>query len=115
MEDAAGRIVTVRKNSPYRDRSEPDRHARRRANKRAAREGLTELELDAIDALYERAELKSLATGESWQVDHIVPLNRGGRHHVDNMAIISERVNKAKRDKLLSECDEWVQREYLLG
>ena len=37
------------------------------------------------------------------EVDHIIPLSRGGKHELDNLAPACRSCNASKRDKLLSE------------
>jgi hypothetical protein len=39
------------------------------------------------------------------EIDHIVPLARGGRHHPDNLCASCKRCNRAKRHKLV---EEWL-------
>lgn len=38
------------------------------------------------------------ATGEPWEVDHVIPLSRGGWHHHLNMQLLTKRANREKRD-----------------
>lgn len=40
---------------------------------------------------------------EDIQVDHVVPLARGGKHEIDNLAPACRSCNASKKDKLLSE------------
>lgn len=60
---------------------------------------------EAEDACKRRAAL----TGYAWQVDHMVPLARGGAHAWWNIQAIPQRLNSWKADRLvLTEPGEWV-------
>lgn len=39
------------------------------------------------------------------EMDHAVPLSRGGRHHMDNLRVICSRCNTRKSNKFLDEID----------
>ena len=41
--------------------------------------------------------------GEAWQIDHIVPLARGGSHRRSNWTLSCRACNAAKKAKLLEE------------
>jgi hypothetical protein len=45
-----------------------------------------------------------------YQVDHIVPLSKGGKHHPDNLQYLPAEVNNAKRAKTDFDCAEHVVR-----
>lgn len=45
---------------------------------------------------------KEIPLGER-TLDHVVPLNRNGRHHPDNLAMACRSCNSSKSDKLLEE------------
>lgn len=38
------------------------------------------------------------------QVDHIIPISKGGLHHPDNLQILDEKSNKSKHNKITNEC-----------
>lgn len=68
--------------------------ARRRALKKAATPEDADLKL--ILAIYEHCP-------SFWQVDHIVPLAKGGLHHQDNLCYLYAPLNASKKDKLPEE------------
>lgn len=70
--------------------------ARRRARKADALVPLTWFEKNQIRALYDIAKARTAQTGEQHNVDHDVPLARGGKHHPDNMHVLLASVNSAK-------------------
>ncbi|HKY46161.1 MAG TPA: HNH endonuclease [Pyrinomonadaceae bacterium] len=60
---------------------------------------------EAEEACKRRAAL----TGYAWQVDHMIPLSRGGKHAWYNIQAIPQRLNSWKCDRLvLTEPGEWV-------
>lgn len=41
-------------------------------------------------------------------MDHVVPISRGGKHHIDNIRLACKSCNSKKRDNLLSELgNDW--------
>lgn len=73
---------------------------RRRERVRAT--PLTAAEKAAIRAIYQlRNELREW-TGWAFEVDHIVPLAAGGRHHPDNLQLLKAAENRSKGAKPLS-------------
>lgn len=54
----------------------------------------------AIAALHEEARRISKETGIVHNLDHVVPLSKGGRHHQDNLAIVPKHLNEAKGNQL---------------
>lgn len=65
----------------------------------------------AVEAFYKDAKHRKSFTcaycekvfTEQPDVDHIIPLSRGGPHDVENLCLACERCNTSKKDKLLSE------------
>lgn len=48
-------------------------------------------------------------TGYAWQVDHMIPLSRGGKHAWYNLQAIPATLNNWKGDRLvLTEPGEWI-------
>lgn len=80
-----------RKNNMDKDAA---RAAKRRAVKRRFTPELTQEEKQRIALLYTWSDL----LGHEFQVDHIVPLSRGGWHHPNNMHIIPRIQNLSKKD-----------------
>jgi hypothetical protein len=54
-------------------------------------------------------ERRAAMTGYAWHVDHMVPLNCGGKHAWWNIQVLPARLNAWKRDRLvLTEPGEWI-------
>ena len=62
--------------------------AAQRAAKRAATVVLTPHEQADVIALYAKARALTELTGETYHVDHIKPLARGGLHHPRNLQVL---------------------------
>ncbi|MDA9474742.1 hypothetical protein XI03_09560 [Bradyrhizobium sp. CCBAU 65884] len=73
-------------------------NANRRARKRKATVPLTQDEMARIKAIYAEAETKTRETGTTWHVDHILPLSKGGLHHLNNLIAIPAGMNLTKHD-----------------
>lgn len=58
-------------------------------------------DFDIIRSIYERCKIISEETGIPHEVDHIVPISKGGLHHQDNLRIITKSENRKKGNKLL--------------
>jgi len=70
------------------------------ARDRGARvpEGVTIADVvKATVPLYRQARELSHTTGQRFEVDHIVPIQRGGLHAPDNLQVVSRSFNSAKR------------------
>ena len=70
--------------------------ASRRAQKRVGKESLTLTDKLKIDIYY----MLSGYFGKSWEVDHVIPLSKGGKHHPDNLQIIPMEENRRKYNKI---------------
>lgn len=53
-----------------------------------------------VSALYVEAQRLSAATGVPHDVDHILPLSKGGTHTFDNLQIMTASENRSKGDRL---------------
>ncbi len=69
-------------------------NAKHRAQKINATPILTQQEKEKIISCYAKAK----KMGFGWQVDHIVPLSKGGLHHPNNLQIIPTRHNLKKHN-----------------
>jgi 5-methylcytosine-specific restriction endonuclease McrA len=71
------------------------------AKRRARKRKLTPAEIDSqkISKFYEEAQLLSRAIGIPFQVDHVVPLDKGGLHSEYNLRVISRSENCSKLTK----------------
>lgn len=48
-------------------------------------------------------------TGYRWEIDHMIPLNRGGLHKYHNLQVIPKVLNRLKSDRLIyTKPGEWV-------
>lgn len=79
------------------------KNQRYRARKRGVYDIVTELDKFVVKEIYNLAVLRSNTTGIKWDVDHIIPLNKGGRHAIDNLQVIPASINRSKKDKLNGE------------
>lgn len=71
-------------------------NAKRRARKYGSMTELTREERGRIDAIYRQRDSVSEWTGLKYEVDHIIPLARGGKHHPDNLQLLTEAENRSK-------------------
>jgi 5-methylcytosine-specific restriction endonuclease McrA len=56
---------------------------------------------DIIKKIYEECRKLSVSTGIPHEVDHIIPIAKGGLHHQDNLQIITMTENRKKGSKIL--------------
>jgi len=70
--------------------------AKHRSAKRNQTPPLTIHEKEKIKLYYKIAKY----LGSDWQVDHIVPVSKGGLHHPVNLQILSRSANASKKDRL---------------
>ena len=70
--------------------------ATRRARKRGAYMKLTDLEKAAVKEMYRLRDQVSEWTGLTYEVDHITPLARGGKHHPNNLQLLTQAENRSK-------------------
>jgi len=73
--------------------------AKRRARMQEAFDPSTDY--DAIKEIYFTARKMSMETGIKYEVDHIIPISKGGKHHQDNLQIITMTENRRKGSKIL--------------
>ena len=52
-----------------------------------------------IAELYTIAKDATKLFGYNWEVDHIIPLNKGGLHKLSNLQVVPESWNRAKGDR----------------
>lgn len=58
-------------------------------------------DLDIIKSIYEECRRISVETGVPHEVDHIIPIAKGGLHHQDNLQIITMTENRKKGSNIL--------------
>lgn len=70
--------------------------------RRARKKKLTpkDADLELIAKYYKKCKEISIKTNIEYNVDHIIPLAKGGLHHQDNLQIIPAEINQKKSDKL---------------
>jgi len=90
------RRMLYRKNNKNKINS---KNAEYRASKLNQTPELTELEIKKIKLYYTIAEYLSTDICK-WEVDHIIPLSKGGLHHPDNLQVITAYDNVRKNAKL---------------
>jgi len=54
-----------------------------------------------IREIYRSAARVQKCTGIPFHVDHITPISKGGRHHQENLQVITARLNRKKSNKIL--------------
>lgn len=57
-------------------------------------------DLVVMKSFYAEARRLTRVTGIKHEVDHIIPLSKGGAHHQDNMRVITTVENRRKKDKI---------------
>ena len=77
--------------------------AKRYALKKEASIPLTPKENKAIDSVYAEAKRRGEETGNSFHVDHILPLSRGGVHHPINLRVLPGIENISKKATIVWE------------
>jgi 5-methylcytosine-specific restriction endonuclease McrA len=72
--------------------------AKRRADKKEQTPDTADFDL--IREVYHRCKVISEETGIPHEVDHIIPIAKGGLHHQDNLQIITRHENRMKGARL---------------
>jgi hypothetical protein len=75
-----------------------DRQGRRRA--RVRNQIPDDADFDKIRKIYQRCKQMCEETGIEYEVDHIIPIAKGGLHHQDNLQIITKSENRSKGCKI---------------
>lgn len=47
---------------------------------------------------------------KNWQLEHIIPLSRNGKHSYENVAVSHPKCNQMKRDKTPEEYERWLEK-----
>ncbi len=94
------------------DATHPDKKAAirslRRSRQKAATPALDNQQEGIISCLYQTSKRVSDKTGIPHEVDHIIPISKGGLHHPCNLQIIPQSVNRRKWAKVYfaqKDCD----------
>jgi 5-methylcytosine-specific restriction endonuclease McrA len=75
------------------------RASKRRASLRNQTPDLTQEQVKEILTIYEECSRISNETGIPHEVDHIIPICKGGLHHPDNLQILTMKENRSKSIK----------------
>ena len=59
----------------------------------------TELDKFVEKEMYELAQIRTKQTGFNWEVDHIQPLSKGGKHAIDNLQVVPADWNRSKGNR----------------
>lgn len=78
--------------------------ARRRCRLRGAFDETADRQ--RIDEIYSEATRLTEESGIMYEVDHIIPISMGGKHHEDNLQIITMSENRKKHNKIMEKVDE---------
>jgi len=54
-----------------------------------------------INKIYCKAKRLSEETNVPYEVDHIIPISKGGKHHENNLQILAAIENRKKHNKIL--------------
>lgn len=82
-------------------KSNPDVIAAQQGRRRELKKTpLTLEERRRIRAVFRLRDLVSEWTGLPYEVDHIVPLARGGKHHPDNLQLLTAAENRKKAARM---------------
>jgi hypothetical protein len=107
-EKTKARVDRWRKNNPdkYREqwrRRDKAKNAemsnRYRCQKLNQTPDLTTEEKSAIMEVYSLARRLTLETGVKHEVDHIIPVSKGGLHHPDNLQVLTKYDNQSKGNR----------------
>ncbi len=69
---------------------------------------LTPAEKAAIETIYDHARRLTRLLGEPYEVDHIRPLSKGGRHHPSNLVVMRRDLNRRKGGRRWSGLEAWL-------
>jgi 5-methylcytosine-specific restriction endonuclease McrA len=76
---------------------------RYKTRKKANTPDLCANELSEIQKLYELACELTTTTGIKHEVDHILPISKGGQHVLSNLRVCTMEENRTKSDKIIPE------------
>ena len=58
-------------------------------------------DITAIKEIYKQCQLKNIEMGVKHNVDHIVPISKGGKHCATNLQILTAFENQSKGAKFI--------------
>ena len=104
----AANLEKCREAQRERDRKNPEIRRARTARRRAMTT-LTDLsaeERQRVVGLFSLASMLTRLTGRAFEVDHVVPLAKGGAHHPDNMVVMRADYNRRKHARRWLEVEQ---------
>lgn len=106
-ESAYNRLKEWRKNNPEKLKEQRQRVKTKQNGYQQKRRALLKnqlpdnADLNLIQEFYIVAELKTKETGIPHEVDHIIPISKGGLHHQNNLQVITRTENRSKGNKII--------------
>jgi hypothetical protein len=88
--------------------------AARRCKKKNQSPLLTENQKKIIECFYIQAERLTKRFGFNFEVDHILPISKGGNHHPSNLQVLPMKINRAKGCKEVFRWQDYVSPSSLL-
>lgn len=91
----------------------PEKKRAQRSLERARKRNAADPTADPqkIAAVYALRQRMEEITGHRYHVDHLIPLAKGGRHHEDNLVVMSGPLNEAKSDHIIPGLIAFFSRE----
>ena len=77
----------------------PAKLAIQQANRRCLVKAMTPEEEDNYANLVEIRDNATALFGYSWDIDHVIPVAKGGTNAIDNLEVVPSTWNRAKRDR----------------
>lgn len=95
------RVQKWRKNNPKKHQQQwlRDETVNARASKRRAsirNQVPSDADFNKIQLIYNECKIMTSETGIPHEVDHIIPISKGGLHHQDNLQILTQQENRKK-------------------
>jgi len=106
-ESTYNRLKEWRKNNPEKLKEQRQRVKTKQNGYQQKRRALLKNQLpdnanlNLIQEFYIVAELKTKETGIPHEVDHIIPISKGGLHHQNNLQVITRTENRSKGNKII--------------
>jgi 5-methylcytosine-specific restriction endonuclease McrA len=104
-EKSLKRLQRWRKNNPEKFRAQwlrdtTNAHRQNLRRTRKLNQTPDDANFDLIKEIYNEARRLSVESGIPHEVDHIIPISKGGYHHQDNLQILTAEENRKKGAKL---------------